>query len=70
MITTQLIFDNYFLGDLYKMMKAHESEIIEIAEESKISLGGPLALVSKVQLLFYQVRITRLKIWKKDENKI
>lgn len=29
-------------------MKAHESEIIEIAEEAKLSLGGPLALVSKV----------------------
>ena len=30
------------------MPKTHKPEVIEIAEESKISLGGLLALVSKV----------------------
>lgn len=48
MINTQQSFDNYSLGDLYNVLKAHESEIYEIAKEGKLSLGGPLALVLKV----------------------
>lgn len=41
-------FNNFSLNDLYNVLKAHETEVNEIAEESKISLGGPLYLVSKV----------------------
>lgn len=48
MIKTQQIFDNYSLGDLCNVLKAHQSEINEIAEETKMSLGGPLELMSKV----------------------
>ena len=29
-------------------MKAHESKVNEIAKETRISLGGPLALVAKI----------------------
>ncbi|XP_052627452.1 uncharacterized protein LOC128134082 [Lactuca sativa] len=32
----------------WRSLKTHESEVSEIADESKMSLGGPLALVSKV----------------------
>ena len=47
-IKTQKSFDGYSLGDLYNFLKANESEINEIAEEGKISLEGPLDLMSKV----------------------
>ena len=33
---------------MYNQLETHESEVNEIAEELKLSLGGPLALVSKV----------------------
>lgn len=33
---------------IYSVLRAHEYEVNEIAKESRISLGGPLALVSKV----------------------
>ena len=48
MIKTQQCFDNFSLSDLYNELKAHECEVNEIAEETRISLGGPLALMSKV----------------------
>ena len=48
MIKTQESFDGCSLAKLYNVLKAHESEINDIAEESKLSLGGLLALVSKV----------------------
>ncbi|XP_052627671.1 uncharacterized protein LOC128134224 [Lactuca sativa] len=35
-------------GALPPMLKTHESEVAEMVEESKQSLGGPLALVSKI----------------------
>ena len=36
------------MNDVYNQLKTHESEVSEIMEEVKQSLGGPLALVSKV----------------------
>ena len=48
MIKTQKKLDYFYLNDMYNVMKEHESDVNEIVEESKISLGGPLALVSKV----------------------
>ena len=36
------------MNDLYNQLKSHENEVNEIAEEAVASLGGPLALVSKV----------------------
>lgn len=48
MIKIQQCFDNFSLSDLYNELKAHESEVNEIAEEMRISFGGPLALMSKV----------------------
>ena len=41
-------FQLFSLNDLYNVLKAHESELNEIIEETMISLSGPLALVSKV----------------------
>lgn len=48
MIKTQQCFDNFSLSDCYNVLKAHENEVNEIAEETKMNLGGPLALMSKV----------------------
>lgn len=48
MIKTQQCFDNFSLSDLYNELKAHESEVNKIVEETRISLGSPLALMSKV----------------------
>lgn len=48
MIKTQENFDNYSLSNLYNILKAHENEVKDIVDENKSSLGGPLALVSKV----------------------
>ena len=48
MIKTQQCFDNFSLNDLYNELNAHECEVNEIAEEARISLGGPLALMSTV----------------------
>ena len=41
MIKTQQSFDNYSLGDLYNVLKPHESEINEIAEEGNMNMGIP-----------------------------
>ena len=40
-------FDGYSLANMYNVLKAYENEISDIIEKSKLSLGGPLALVSK-----------------------
>ena len=48
MIKNQQSFECSSLNDVYNQLKTHESEVSEIAEESKMSLGGPLALVSMV----------------------
>lgn len=49
-IKTQENFDSYFLSNLYNILKSHEVEVKEIAEEKdKVSFGGPLALVSYVK---------------------
>lgn len=48
MIKTQQSFDGYSLAALYNVFKSDEIEIIEIYEEGKLSLKGPLALISKV----------------------
>lgn len=48
MIKTRQSFDVYFVGDLYNLLKSHESKIKDIAEEWKMSLGGPMDLMSKV----------------------
>lgn len=48
MVKTQENFETYSQSNLYNILKAHESEVKEIAEENrKINFGGPLALVSK-----------------------
>ncbi|XP_023748037.1 uncharacterized protein LOC111896263 [Lactuca sativa] len=47
MVKTQQCFNYYSLNDLYNVLKAHDSEVNEIAEETKVNLGGPCALVSK-----------------------
>ncbi|XP_042751473.1 uncharacterized protein LOC111903530 [Lactuca sativa] len=48
MIKTQENFETHSLSNLYNILKAHESEAKEIAQEnSKLSFGVPLALVSK-----------------------
>lgn len=38
------------MSNLYNILKAHESEVIEIAEENKMNFGGPVALVSKMSV--------------------
>ncbi|KAL7592013.1 hypothetical protein Lser_V15G31779 [Lactuca serriola] len=48
MIKNQQSFDYFFLSDLYNVLKAHENEVNEIIEETRNSLGGPLALMSNV----------------------
>ncbi|XP_023742160.1 uncharacterized protein LOC111890233 [Lactuca sativa] len=48
MVKTQSSFDTSSLNKLYNLLKTHEGEVNEMAEESKLILGGPLALVSKV----------------------
>ncbi|XP_023733619.1 uncharacterized protein LOC111881461 [Lactuca sativa] len=48
MVKNQQSFDKSSLNDLYNQLKTHESELNEMEEESKMSLGGPLALVSKM----------------------
>ncbi|XP_023745018.1 uncharacterized protein LOC111893181 [Lactuca sativa] len=48
MVKNQQSFDTSSLNDLYNQLKTHKSEVNEMSEESKLSLGGPLALVSKV----------------------
>ncbi|XP_023738187.1 uncharacterized protein LOC111886187 [Lactuca sativa] len=48
MVEIQQSFDNSTLNDLYNLLKTHEGEVNEIVEETKLVLGGPLALVSKV----------------------
>ena len=48
MIKNQQSFDTTSLNDLYNQLKTHESEVSEMYEESKQSIEGPLALVSKV----------------------
>ncbi|XP_052627397.1 uncharacterized protein LOC128133931 [Lactuca sativa] len=48
MIKNQQSFDTTHLNDLYNQLKTHEIEVSEMYEESKQSIGGPLALVSKV----------------------
>nr|KAJ0207989.1 hypothetical protein LSAT_V11C500266000 [Lactuca sativa] len=48
MIKNQQSFDTTSLNNLYNQLKTHESEVLEMFEESKQSLGGPLALVSKI----------------------
>ena len=47
-IKKQQSFDTSSLNDLYNHLKTHEDEVVEMLEESKQSLGGPLALVSKI----------------------
>ena len=48
MVKSQQCFDTSSLNDLYNLLKTHEGEVNEMAKELKLSLGGPLALVSKV----------------------
>ena len=48
LIKTQQSFDGYSLVDLYNVLKAHESQINEIAQEGKLILEGPLTLMLKV----------------------
>ena len=48
MVKTQQSLDTSTLSDLYNLLKTHEGEVNEMVEELKLSLGGPLALVSKV----------------------
>ncbi|XP_023760141.1 uncharacterized protein LOC111908554 [Lactuca sativa] len=47
MVKNQQCFDTSTLNELYNQLKIHENEVNEIGEESKLSLGGLLALVSK-----------------------
>lgn len=48
MIKTQENFDTYSVLNLYIILKEHESEVKEIAEEKiKMNFGGPMAFVSK-----------------------
>ena len=47
MIKNKQSFDISSLNDVYNQLKTHESEVDEIMEEAKQSLGGPLAPVSK-----------------------
>ncbi|XP_023735438.1 uncharacterized protein LOC111883340 [Lactuca sativa] len=48
MIKNHQSFDTSSLNDLYNQLKTHENKVAEMLEESKQSLGGPLALVSKM----------------------
>ena len=48
MVKIQQSFDYFSLNDLYNVLKARELEVNEKVEETRINLGGPLALVSKV----------------------
>ena len=48
MVKNQQSFDTSSLNDVYNQLKTHESEFNEMTEESKLSLGGPLTLVSKM----------------------
>lgn len=47
-IKTQENFDTYSLSNLYNILKAHESEVKEINDETnKMNFVGPLAVVLK-----------------------
>ncbi|XP_023752546.1 uncharacterized protein LOC111900907 [Lactuca sativa] len=48
MVKNQQSFDTSTLNDVYNQLKSHVNEVNEIAEETRASLGGPLALVSKM----------------------
>ena len=51
MIKTQENFNSYSLSNLYNILKAHEVEVKETADENdKTSFGGPLALISKTNV--------------------
>ncbi|KAL7614205.1 hypothetical protein Lser_V15G05372 [Lactuca serriola] len=41
-------FDTSTLNNVYNQLKSHKNEVNEIVEDTKTSLGGPLALVSKM----------------------
>lgn len=43
------------MENLYNVLKPHESEIIQIAKVGKLSLGGPLTLMSKVNAKEFEV---------------
>lgn len=45
MIKTEQCFNNFSLSDVYNELKAHKSEVTEIEEETRLGLGGPLALI-------------------------
>ena len=47
---------------IYNILRAHESEINEIAEEMKMSLGGPLDLVSRYQGKKPRLCLLRMKL--------
>lgn len=48
MIKTQVNFDTYSLLNLYKILKAHESKLKEMAKENiQMNFGCLMALVSK-----------------------
>ncbi|XP_052622549.1 uncharacterized protein LOC128127868 [Lactuca sativa] len=44
----ELVYRCNSLNHLYNQLKTHECEVLEMYEDSKQSIGGPLALVSKV----------------------
>ncbi|XP_023757104.2 uncharacterized protein LOC111905646 [Lactuca sativa] len=48
MVKNEQSFDTSTLNDLYNQLKTHETEVNEIVEETKLNLGGPLALVSNI----------------------
>ena len=48
MVKNHQSYNTSTLNDLYSQLRRHESEVNEMMEESTLSLGGPLALVSKV----------------------
>ena len=67
MIKTQQSFNGYSLGGLHNVLKALESEINEIAEERKMNLGGPLALMSTVSAKDSEIEVAKL-VDSKDEE--
>ena len=67
MTKTQQIFDSYSFGDLYNVLKAHKSKINEIDGEGKMSLGGPLALMSKMPTKDSEIEVAE-QVGSEDEG--
>ncbi|XP_023769335.1 uncharacterized protein LOC111917936 [Lactuca sativa] len=68
MVKNHQSFDTSTLNDLYNQLKSHENEVNEIVDEAMASLGGPLALISKVSEKESEKSNQVMKFFKKPFN--